>query len=216
MYEEALKHISIIYDRAVSREKRHEDVLPWWNSLHAELLEQKLTKEKFREIIVKSNFMFRHGIVGLLKATTEHNVNFVISSAGIVGIIEQSIEMLKATTPLKDPLYFGTSEEYDDNGVLVKFKEPVITTLNKSSVITHENCPFVKKGTNAILLGDITDDLFITEKLQLENLITIGFFNNEAKTSKEEYVKAFDVTIMDDGDLTYVTELINRIYSDSS
>lgn len=216
MYEEALKYFSVIYDKAVSREKRHEAVLPWWKSLHAELLGQKFTKEKLREIIVGANFMFRHGIVDLLKATTEHNINFVISSAGIVGIIEQSIEMLKATTPLKDPLYFGTSEEYDEKGVLVKFKDPVLTTLNKSSIITHENCPFVEKGANAILLGDIVDDLYITEKLQLENLITIGFFNNDTKMSQEEYVKAFDVTIMDDGDLTYVTELINRIYSDSS
>lgn len=215
MYAEASKYFSIVYDKNIPRETRHEGIIPWWKALHEELIGQKLTKEKLREIILESNFAFRHGIFDFFKATADYNITLAISSAGIIGIIQQSIELLKSITPIKDPLYYGSGEEYD-NELLVKFKDPVITTLNKSSIITHENCPFIGKNSNVILLGDTLDDLYITENLQLDNLITIGFFNSETKIPKEEYSKQFDVTILEDGDLTYVTDLIKRLCSPAS
>jgi len=213
MFEDAKKYFPIIYDKNIPRDKRHEAIVPLWTGLHKELVGQDLTKDKLRKIILNSDFYFRHGIFEFLKAITEHDINLVIPTAGIVGAIKQSIELLKSIMPLKEPLYFGTEEEYNDKELLVKFKEPVITTLNKSLLITHESCPFIKKGTNAILLGDVIDDLYITEKLQLDNIITIGFFNTELNMSKEEYSKEFDVTILNDGDLTYVTDLIKSLCS---
>ncbi len=157
---------------------------------------------------MSSKFYFRHGMADFLCALDQRNAKLHVISAGVVGVIKQSLEMLG--TGLEDKVECcGTEEEYDRMGVLVGFKEPTVTALNKSSVVTHSALPHVRPGSNAILMGDLIPDLLMTENLKLSTTLTIGFYNGGKGASLEEYKKSFDVLVMGDGNLDWVTSLIN-------
>ncbi|MBU1349747.1 hypothetical protein KJ978_03455, partial [Patescibacteria group bacterium] len=44
-----------------------------------------------------------------------------------------------------------------------------------------------------------------------DNLIKIGFLNENVKENLEEYKKNYDVVILNDGSMEYVNDLLNEI-----
>ncbi len=206
----------------MSREKKQAAVLPWWQDLHETILAQRVSQQKLRDAVASSNLYFRHGFSDFLKTIQQNDINLHISSAGVMGIISQSIDMvMQATCPpemqdnkgSKNIIYCGTKEEYDQDGVLIRFKQPVITALNKSAIITHEKLPHVARGSNAIILGDLMPDLYMTENLQLNTVLTIGYYHESSGVSLETFLEGYDVVITGDGNLTWVTNLIKSLCS---
>ncbi len=203
----------------MTREEKQVAILPWWQNLHQTLLTQRISQQKLRDAVIGSTFYFRHGFAEFLKMIHQNELKLHISSAGVMGIISQSIEMLvQAACPVhthektsKNIVYCGTKEDYDKDGVLVEFKEPIITSLNKSTIITHEKMPHIARGSNAIILGDLLPDLFITENLQLDTVLTIGYYHEGASLPLEKYMAGYDAVITGDGNLTWVTNLIKSL-----
>jgi len=112
--------------------------------------------------------------------------------------------------------YYMTPETYDlSNGnTLVGFGEPMIRTTNKHTYMTHERHPEIKKGSNAIVIGDIVEDAAIVHSFNLNNVLGIGFFNIPGETSEvhlQEYMNAYDIVIANDGNLVHLYEIIKSI-----
>jgi 5'-nucleotidase len=51
----------------------------------------------------------------------------------------------------------------------------------------------------------------MSEGLEHENIIKIGFLNENIKESLSEYKKNFDVIILDDGPMDFVNDLLKNI-----
>ncbi len=146
----------------------------------------------------------------LLSALRKRQGKLHIVSAGVVGVIKESVEMLDSDA--KDAVvYCGTQEEYDAKGTLVGFKEPTVTSQNKSSVITHEMLPGVKPGSNAIVMGDLCSDLLMIENLKLDTTVSVGFFCAREGESLEDFKRNFDVLVTGDGNLDWVVDLVASV-----
>ena len=143
----------------------------------------------------------------------KHNLNLTISSDWVLPIIEASINLLHESYQCEKStniLYSSTRAEYSGE-TIVGFKEPIITSYNKFDVITHDICKYVEKGSNAIVMGDLLADLCITQSLELDTVISIGYYNTTLNEDLETFKKSYDVTILNDGDLSYATKLIEEI-----
>ena len=150
----------------------------------------------------------------MLKALAAHNIHLHIISAGVLGIITQSIDLLReleGIEELKNIVYIGTQEEYDKDEILVAFKEPIITSLNKSKLISHEILPHVPLNSNAIVIGDLIPDLLVTENLKLDTVLSVGFYHEEGSSPLENFKEQYDVLILNDGNLTWVANLIKGL-----
>jgi len=103
--------------------------------------------------------------------------------------------------------------EFDENGKVVKIKEPIIYSLNKAEIALKDFPIFEKIANrkNVILLGDGIDDNGMIEGFDFDEIIRIGFLNENVSENKQKYLENFDVVITGDGDMNYVNDLLKQI-----
>ena len=64
---------------------------------------------------------------------------------------------------------------------------------------------------NVLLLGDSLGDLGMIEGFEYDNLISVGFLNENIEENLHAYKENFDIVIMNDGSMNYVNGLIKKI-----
>ncbi len=107
-----------------------------------------------------------------------------------------------------------TPEIYDAQNTIVGFLEPSITSANKNDFVTHDKYKEIKKGSNAIVMGDMLDDIKIVQDLELGTRIAVGFFNSPERGSEaqlKKYTETFDIVLANDGNMSHVAELVRHI-----
>ncbi|KAG9146032.1 hypothetical protein Leryth_016591 [Lithospermum erythrorhizon] len=74
----------------------------------------------------------------------------------------------------------------------------------------------VRKRTNVLLLGDQVGDLGMSDGLNYETRISVGFLNCNIEKNLESYKTAFDVVYLNDAAMTGVLELASQLCPSSS
>ncbi|NOQ38575.1 hypothetical protein GQ472_06845, partial [archaeon] len=64
---------------------------------------------------------------------------------------------------------------------------------------------------NVILLGDSIEDIKMVKGIDYDNIIKIGFLNENQEKSLEAYKRNFDVVILNDSGMGYVNSLLGDI-----
>uniref|UniRef100_A0A3N7FBW1 5'-nucleotidase n=2 Tax=Populus trichocarpa TaxID=3694 RepID=A0A3N7FBW1_POPTR len=116
---------------------------------------------------------------------------------------------------------------FDNDGRLVSFKGKLIHSLNKNehalemAAPVHENFgdadglindnASVKKRTDLLLLGDHLGDLEMSDGLDYETRISVGFLNDNIENNLSQYRKAFDVVYMNDAPMWGVVKLVSQM-----
>ena len=62
-----------------------------------------------------------------------------------------------------------------------------------------------------VLLGDTLGDIGMTEGFDYNEIIRIGFLSEDVEKHLEDYKKAYDILVLNDGDMGYVNEMLNVI-----
>jgi 5'-nucleotidase len=70
---------------------------------------------------------------------------------------------------------------------------------------------FVKDRKNVILLGDGIDDIGMIEGFDYDNLLKIGFLNEEPDKYIDAFKRNFDLIILDNGGMDPVNKIIAQI-----
>lgn len=115
------------------------------------------------------------------------------------------------------------------SGQLVSFKGKTIHSLNKNEHALDMAAPVhdrlgdangliddtasVKKRTNVLLLGDHIGDLGMSDGLNYETRISVGFLNHTVADSLDSYRKAFDVVYLNDAPMRGVVNLVSQLCS---
>ena len=69
----------------------------------------------------------------------------------------------------------------------------------------------IKDKRNVILLGDNPEDTGMVDGFEYDNLLKIGFFNDEKMENLASFKKAFDVVILNDSSMEFVNNLLQEI-----
>ncbi|KAL5999266.1 hypothetical protein ACLOJK_040716 [Asimina triloba] len=120
----------------------------------------------------------------------ERDVPVLIFSAGLADIIEEVLRQ-KLHRSFKNVRIVSNRMVFNDDGRLVGFKGKTIHVLNKNEHAlemaapvhdhlgdddgTADDTASVKKRTNVLLLGDHLGDLGMSDGLNYENRIAVGF-----------------------------------------
>ncbi len=139
---------------------------------------------------------------------------FVVT-AGMKGVVSECIKMLanqKEVSNIEETMVLcATEEEYDREGKLSAFVEPILTPFNKSLLFTPERYPALKKFRGAVVMGDLVEDLAAVRAVPLETVLSIGFDNFNVPEVTAKMCAEFDIVVKNDGTLEPATEILSYI-----
>ncbi|KAG2536350.1 cytosolic 5'-nucleotidase 3-like isoform X3 [Panicum virgatum] len=198
----------------------------WWEKTHGLLIEGGLTYEDIKKSVFDAVIAFRDGVVELFEYLEERDIPVLVFSAGLADIIEEVFRQ-KLHRPFKNVKVVSNRMVFNEEGRLVSFKGKTIHVLNKNehaldmAAPVHDNLgdpngsiddySLVRKRTNVLLLGDHIGDLGMSDGLNYENRIAVGFLNANIEKSLNDYSKAFDVVYLNDAPMRGVVELVSEL-----
>ncbi|KAL9225014.1 hypothetical protein vseg_000986 [Gypsophila vaccaria] len=199
----------------------------WWEKTHALLVEGGLTYNDIRKSVANARVEFREGVLKLFELLEEKNVPVLIFSAGLADIIEEVLRQ-RFHRSFKNIEIVSNRMVFGDSGNLLAFKGKTIHVLNKNEHALDMAAPLhdtsghvidyttMKKRTNVLLLGDHIGDLGMSDGLNYETRISVGFLNDKIQESLETYREAFDVVYLNDAPMLGVVDLVSQVLQDSA
>ena len=206
------KYYPIEIDTSIPIEEKKDMMLEWWKKHFELVIKSKLNKSDLANVINSENIALRKRAKDFFNLLNELEIPIIIISSSALG---ETISMfIEKENLLFDNIKIISNEFiWDDEGYAIEIKEPIIHIFNKDETIISK-FPFfdqVKDKKNVILLGDSLGDLGMIEGFDYDNIIKIRFLNENIEQSLEIYKKSFDVVILNDGDFSYINQLMEQI-----
>jgi len=198
-------------DQRLSLNERKEKMQEWWKEHFDLLISCGLRKDDLNRVINESGIELREGAKEFFATLQEKGVPLIIiSSSGIGDIIE--LILVKNNVDLKNIKIITNRFNYDENGKVISVKQPVIHSLNKDETSFEEETAQTLVGrNNVILLGDSLGDTAMMAGRSNERVLKVGFLNEKISEQKQAYEQNFDAIVVNDGDLSLVNRIINKI-----
>lgn len=207
------KYRPIEIDPKITFEEKNKPMNEWWSAHFDLLIKSGLSKQDIENAVDSGKVKLRYGIKELVGILHSNNVPLVILSASGMGIEAISMYLEKAGVLFDNILIVSNAFEWDKNGKAISVKQPIIHSLNKSELAVRD-FPFyekIKERKNVLLLGDSIEDANMADGLGYNNLIKIGFLNEDVENNIELYKNAYDIIILNDGSMRYINSLLKEI-----
>ena len=200
-------------DLSLDRQVRVEAMNTWWRKHFVLLIESGLTKDDIYSAIDLDKIKLRNGVKDLMQISDEKNIPFVIMSSSGLGEYGFSCFFTKNNISQSNIHVVSNRFEWNEEGAMTGVCEPIIHGMNKNEV-TLKQFDFyhkIKDRKNVLLLGDSLSDVDMISGFEYDNMITVGFLNEDVENKLEAYKKAFDVVITEDDTIDFVVNLVKEI-----
>lgn len=198
----------------LSGPEKNKKMLEWWNAHFQLMVECGMNKAVIKDIVLQRKIRFRDGASEFLDALSRNNIPILILSAGIGDIIQELLASegkMTSNVHLLSNFYL-----FNEQGKVVgKKNQTFIHTFNKNEVEVKKTPYYqqIAQRKNVLLLGDSLGDLGMSEGIEHDCIIRVGFLNENKEEFLQKYMEAFDVVITDDGGMGYVNGLLQKIFS---
>lgn len=199
-------------DASISTEEKLPLMVEWWTKVHELLIEQKIRKDMLAQAVRESHSKLRKGYKVFFDHLAEHQVPLLIFSAGIGDVLEEVIRQNHVFHP--NVTIISNYMDFDHTGVLQAFKGQLIHTFNKrEGALSHAaHLTELKGRPNVLLLGDSLGDLTMADGVSnAQNILTVGFLNDQVEERKELYVNSFDIVLVKDETLEIPNAILKNI-----
>uniref|UniRef100_A0A8B9FGQ2 5'-nucleotidase n=1 Tax=Amazona collaria TaxID=241587 RepID=A0A8B9FGQ2_9PSIT len=193
-------------------EEKRPLMVEWWSRVHELLTQQNIRKGDIAQIVRESGVMLRDGFKELFDQLHKYSVPLFIFSAGIGDILEEIIR--QANVFHSNISVVSNYMDFDESGVLTRFKGPLIHTYNKNnSVLQGTECfQQLSTRTSIILLGDSMGDLTMADGVpSVESILKIGFLNDKVEEQRGKYLDAYDIVLERDETLDVANGILRYI-----
>ncbi|XP_040354558.1 cytosolic 5'-nucleotidase 3 isoform X3 [Ixodes scapularis] len=206
------KYYPIEIDPYMSTEEKIPYMVEWYTKSHAILVNCGIKKRDIPQLVEESSIMLRDGCESFFEMLHEHQIPTLVFSAGLGDILEETLKHFQCYFPnLK---FISNYMQFDDEGNIIGFKGELIHMYNKNrtSVATPEYFHNVKEKTNIVLLGDSLGDLGMLGDVESQEVVLrIGFLNNKIEERLQQYMKSFDIVLIDDQTMDVVNGILRKI-----
>jgi len=185
-----------------------------WNRYNQAYIDEKITRESLKTALKTLQLKFRFGIESFMNLLTVRKVPMTVISAGITDVIEilmdQNNLMFDCVQVLSNKMIFS---EQPPNYCL-DFSSPPIHILNKDKVlISSEHQSTLINRHNILLLGDSLGDLKMIHGFKYNQVLLVGFLNQDIDEKIDSYQQAYDIVITGDSDFVPINEIAQAILS---
>jgi 7-methylguanosine nucleotidase len=209
------KYHPIEKDLKIPLEERRKAMKQWWTEHFELLMQSKLNIKDIEKAVEHQDVALRGGCVDLLNFLRKKEIPLIILSSS--GLGEESIKLyLEKRDLLFENIYIiSNAFVWNEQGYAIDIKKPIIHTLSKDETVV-KNFPEifekVKDRKNVALLGDSVSDVEMITGFEYDNLIKIGFLNEETENNLEAYKRAFDVLILNDASVDFINDFLKELY----
>ncbi len=208
------KYHTIEINPEIPIEEKKKAMKEWW-TLHFDLLiKSKLNKKDLEKVVDTGRIKLREGTKEFIDFLNKNNIPLVIMSSSGLGGDSISVYLKKEGILHNNIHIISNSYEWNEKGDAISIKKPIIHCMNKSET-TIQNFPvfkIIKDRKNVLLLGDSLGDIGMVEGFNYDNLIKIGFLNENIEGNLEQYKDAYDVIILNDSSMEYINQLLRQIF----
>jgi len=201
-------------DPNILKEEKKRLMEEWW-TVHFELLiKLGLNKKDVEKAIDSEKIKFRGGFFEFIDFLKEKNIPLIIMSSSGLGEESISLKLEKENKLYNNVYIISNSFKWDENGKAISIRTPIIHGANKDETLVKdfpEIFKAVKNRKNVLLIGDSLDDTGMVEGFDYDNLIKIGFLNEQTEEKLEKYEKVFDIILLNDSGMKYINKLISEI-----
>eukprot|EP00123_Amoebidium_parasiticum_P013910 comp22220_c0_seq2/m.32730 comp22220_c0_seq2/g.32730 ORF comp22220_c0_seq2/g.32730 comp22220_c0_seq2/m.32730 type:complete len:342 (-) comp22220_c0_seq2:891-1916(-) len=188
----------------------------WWDQAHSALIASGINKNDIPSMVAKSGIALREGIHDMFESLSDANVPLLVFSAGLGDILAEVLR--QEGLMVYDNVHLVSNfMTFDDAGRIKGFKGKNIHVLNKceTSISGTRYADDVRARHNVILMGDSLGDLQMSKGVHHENILRIGFLNDKIEERLDAYAEAFDIVILNDGNLDLVNRFIDDVLAPS-
>ncbi|KAI9299794.1 pyrimidine 5'-nucleotidase [Cunninghamella echinulata] len=198
-------------DKTMTFEEKVPSMIQWWMKAHEAMVKQNLTRQDIVNMVEQVNIELRAEVDKVLQKCRDLEIPFLVFSAGIGNIIEQIL--------LKRQLYYDNMHivsnmmVFNKDDICTGFNDPLIHVFNKSE-FQLESTPYyslIQHRTNVILVGDSLGDLQMSQGIQHDLCLNIGFLNHDIEFLEPRYLQAFDIVIEGDANMIPILEILKHI-----
>ena len=207
------KYRPIESDKKLSVYERKRAMHEWWTKHFELLIDFGLNKSDLHKVIKSNKLRLRKGIVEFLDYLNNKKIPLVIMSSSGLG---DAISMLLEREQIfHNNIYIITNTfKWDNKGNAIAAKKPIIHSMNKdeTSIKNYPAFNLIKNRKNVLLLGDKIEDIGMVKGYDCDNLIKIGFLNDEVKKNLKLYKMNFDVVLLNDTNMNYVNQILHDLF----
>lgn len=199
-------------DPNIFLEEKKIKMTEWWTK-HFQLLigvglDKTVIKQATKDMIEEESIIFRGGVKEFLIFLKENNIPLIIMSAGMGDLI---IEFLKQNEVYYENIHvISNLFDFDEDGKVKNIKK-IIHVFNK--VEMEVKVPEILERKNVLLLGDSIGDLGMVKGFEYNNLISVGFLNENVEENLEVFKDVFDVVLLGDGDFSFINDFVQEFKS---
>lgn len=204
------KYYPIEVDPSATREEKKEAMQAWWEEHYELLVNKGLSKQDYKQILDEGKIKFRKGVRKFLGYLSKKEVPVVVISASGTG---EAIPMFfeKHGVNYSNTHFIINRFEWNDKGVAVDYKRPIIHSMNKDETVLSEFPDIhkeIKDRTDVILLGDTEGDVDMVTGFDYGNLLKIGFLGyKKTDARRKKFEQVYDVVLEGDGDFEFINTL---------
>jgi len=206
------KYHPIEINSKIPIEAKKKAMEEWWLTHFDLLIKKGLNKKHLEKVVESGKIRLREGAEEFFGILRKYDIPLVIiSSSGLGEVISMILE--NEGKFYSNVYIISNSFLWDKNGNVISVKKPIIHSMNKDETVLKK-FPFFKKikdRKNVILLGDNLEDIGMAKGFEYENLIKIGFLNENVKENLTPYKQNFDVIILNDSPMNQVNTLLREM-----
>lgn len=207
------KYHAIEIDPKVPVEEKKKLMREWWMAHFKLLVKLGLNKKDIEKAVNFGKIKQRDEFHNFIEILRLNNIPLVILSSSGMGDEAISMYLKKEGVSYSNIYIISNVFNWDSDGNATGVKEPIIHSFNKSELALRD-FPFyskVRERKNVLLLGDSIEDAEMINGFEYDNIVRIGFLNENIKENIEQFKKVYDVVILHDGSMEYIHELLAEL-----
>ncbi|KAL6730909.1 hypothetical protein Aduo_001831 [Ancylostoma duodenale] len=208
------KYFPIEFDPKLSQEQKIPYMEEWWTASHGHIVSAKFDKPTIEGFVRNSKIILRDHADVMMQRLRLLGIPLVVFSAGIGNIIEIFLQQKFGQMPTNVHI-ISNMMNFNEQGVVVSFSQPLIHTYCKNSSVVRKESEFfheVSGRNNVILLGDSVGDIHMDVGVEKEGpTLKIGFLNSDVDNLLDHYLDVFDVVLVRDQSMQIPDAIVQAI-----
>lgn len=207
------KYHSIEINSKIPSGEKKNAMHEWWRAHFDLIVKSGLNRSHLDEVVASGKIKFRQGALKFFDFLHKHKVPLIIMSASGLGS-----DVIAALFEKEDRLYgniyiISNSFVWDKKGRAIDIKKPIIHVMNKDETVVRDFPCYekIKDRKNVLLLGDNLEDIGMIKGFNYNNLIKIGFLNENVEENLEQYKRNYDLVILNDSSMDYINKLLKEM-----
>ena len=208
------KYHAIEIDPVVSVADKKIAMRKWWETHFDLLIEKGFSKCHIQRALQSARIRLRDGFGEFAAMLVKNKIPLVIMSCSGMGV--DMIKMvLEKNNVLFDNMRIVTNQyEWNDDGVAIAVKEPIVHTLNKDEESIRripDAYKTIKNRPNVLLLTDSVADITMADGAKIGTLLSFGFLNSNIDKQLGAFEKNFDAVLLNDAPMNFPKDILKNV-----